>query len=138
MKENLKFQWENQAKRLLEDENYAKKFAETILEDVLQEEVHVEEVCVWFQGSKNGQGVVIVLDAAVKGTRQSEVYERNVEIYLYKNEKIQVHHKSFQFQYYCVETPAILLDSGSTRLNLTVREDILARWNAAVMKEQSE
>lgn len=123
MQKNLNVKWEEQARLLQEDAVFAKEFIKFILTDTLQENVEVESVSVHLQESKGSaeEKVELVVTIIACGFR------RTMEISLYKSGHLKCD-RSFKCYYYCVEAPSILLDSGTTSINLEVREDLLDRW----------
>ena len=121
--ENIIVRWEEQVKLLQEDKAFAKKFVKFILTDSLQEDVEVEEVSVHLQKGKCKEEDKLELVA----TTIACGFRRTMEISLYKSGNGECD-RSFKCCYYCVEAPSILLDSGKTRMNLEVREDLLERW----------
>ena len=125
MQKNLNFQWEEQVKRMQKDTLLAKKFTRFILTDMLHEPVAVESVSAHVlkgEGDK-ADGVELIAAIIVHGNR------RNMEICLHKDKHLE-YSQSFKCCYYCVEAPAILLDSGMTSVNLEVKEDMIERWNS--------
>lgn len=128
MQKNLNFQWDEQVKRLQKETIFAQKFTRFILADTLHEPVDVESVSVHMlndEGDKEG-GVRIIATIIAYGTK------RNIEICLHKEDEHLEYSPSLTCCYYCVEAPAILLDSGRTSVNLEVREDLLERWKRAL------
>jgi len=125
MQKNLNFQWDEQVKRLQKDAGFAKKFTKFILADMLQEQIEVESVSVHVQKGADSKGDGLELVAAIV----AHGVKRNLKICLNKDRHLE-YSQSFTCCYYCVESPAILLDSGMTKVNLAVREDLLERWNS--------
>ena len=121
--ENFIVRWEEQVKLLQEDKAFAKKFVKFILTDSLQEDVEVEAVSVHLQKGKCKEEDKLELVATIIACG----FRRTMEIFLYKSGNWECD-RSFKCCYYCVEAPSILLDSGKTRMNLEVREDLLERW----------
>lgn len=120
MEKQLKFRWEKKLQKLREDSVYAAKFAEILLEQFLKRKAVIKELTVRLPGHGACEGELMILDITV------ELYEtlRNMEIILCREMLKEEPAVSFLLDYYCVEAPAILVDSGNTTLRLSMGRKI--------------
>lgn len=114
MEKQVKSGWEKKLQKLREDSAYAAKFAEILLEKFLKRKAVVKELTVRLPGRGACGGELMILDITV------ELHEtvRNMEIILCRGMLKEEPTVSLLLDYYCVEAPAILVDSGNTTLRL--------------------
>lgn len=130
MEEKLKSLWEKKLQRLQKDSHYAVKFTEILLEKFLKQKAEVEELYVRLPQKEACTGELAVLDvtARIQGGFQRNLpgsfqenlpgILRNLEIIICREILKEEPAVTFLLDYYCVESPAILVDSGSTTLRL--------------------
>lgn len=119
MEEKLKSLWEKKLQRLQKDSHYAVKFTEILLEKFLKQKAEVEELYVRLPQKEACTGELAVLDVTAR--MQGENFHgclRNMEIIICREILKEEPAVTFLLDYYCVESPAILVDSGSTTLRL--------------------
>lgn len=120
MEKQVKSQWEKKLQKLWEDSAYAVRFTEILLEKFLKGKAEVKELSVRLPRHRACRGELVILDAAVK---QRNIV-RNMEIILCREMLKEEPTVSFLMDYYCVEAPAILVDSGNTTLRLSMGKKI--------------
>lgn len=144
MEEKLKSLWEKKLQRLQKDSRYAVKFTEILLEKFLKQKAEVEELYVRLPQKEACTGELAVLDvtARIQGSFQGNFpggfqekfpggsqgnlpgILRNMEIIICREILKEEPAVTFLLDYYCVEAPAILVDSGSTTLRFHMGSEI--------------
>ncbi len=120
MGKQVRSRWEKRLQKLREDSYYAGKFAEILLEKFLKRKAVVKELVVRLPGRRACEGELLILDMTV----ELHGNVRNMEIILCREMLEEQPAVSFLLDYYCVEAPAILVDSGNTTLRLSMSREI--------------
>ena len=125
MEEKLQSRWEKKLQRLQKDSRYAVKFTEILLEKFLKKKAEVEELYVRLPQKEACTGELAVLDVTAR--MQGENFPgnlRNMEIIICREILKEEPAVTLLLDYYCVEAPAILVDSGSTTLRFHMGSEI--------------
>lgn len=121
MEEQLKSEWGKKLQKLQKNSRFAVKFTEILLEKYLKGKAEIEKLVVKLPQEETGEGELAVLYATAK----TNGIRRNLEIRICTKILREEPAATFFLDYYCVEAPAILIDSGSTTLRLSMDERIL-------------
>ena len=125
MEEKLQSRWEKKLQWLQKDSRYAVKFTEILLEKFLKKKAEVEELYVRLPQKEACTGELAVLDVTAR--MQGENFPgnlRNMEIIICREILKEEPAVTLLLDYYCVEAPAILVDSGSTTLRFHMGSEI--------------
>lgn len=118
LKGNLTNQWARRLGSLLRDEKQAKCFAEVFMCQLLGREIGIERILIKLPAAKkcrtamNRPAAVLDLWVLLDGQK------RNMEVEIYEKQSEDLSQNIFSIRYYCVEAPAILIDSGVTKIRV--------------------
>lgn len=119
MKGNLTNRWESHLKSLLQDEKQAMYFAKIFMCHLLDQEVAIDRIRIKIPAGKETYGatdhIAAVLDIWVLLNGE----KRNMEVEICEKQAGALSKNVFSLRYYCVEAPAILIDSGVTKIRVT-------------------
>lgn len=124
MKGNLTNQWGHHLESLLRNERQAICFAKVFMGHLLGQEVGIERLLIKIPAQKEDcvaagcPAAVLDLWVLMNGEK------RNMEVEIYEKQSGVLSQNVFSIHYYCVEAPAILIDSGVTKIRVTVGSEM--------------
>lgn len=118
MKGNLTNRWERHLKDLLQDEKQAKCFAEIFMCQLLGQEVGIERLLVKLPSPKGAYSAANRTTAVLDLWVRLDGKKRNMEVEICEKQSGASSQNIFSIHYYCVEAPAILIDSGVTKIRV--------------------
>lgn len=116
MEQKINLHWDKCREKLICDKQYACQCAEKILRDILGQKIDIERITVKLP-KKDNELLLMEMTVDEGGIK------RNMKLIICR--ELKENPMILTLCYYCVEAPAILIESGSAEIRLGIDSDVL-------------